>query len=128
MSGRQRQTQPKRLRLARGEVFKVDFPYVFDPNRNAPIGKWVVVLQQGHLFEWSSVTTVVTVTSQRPRHQYPFHVFVPRSITGRQDSWIDCRCLYTVERDLTDSGSLLFKLPDHVMDEVSLALVEGLCM
>ncbi len=114
--------------LVRGDVYWVAFPYVFDRGRRPPIRKLALVLQEGPLFEPRQQTSVVILTTSHPRRPYPYYTFVPASVTGMEDSWIDCSSIYTVERSVINRGSLAFRIPNHIMEDVNDALYAGLCI
>lgn len=115
-------------RLRRGDVYKVNFPYVFDRTRRPPIVKHVMLLQEGELFENGNtlaVVEVVTTTSRPPKMQYPTDVFISNLVTKRVDSWIQCGQVYTLARSVIEEGDYLYTVPAALFPDINGALAIG---
>ena len=73
----------------------------------------------------SPTTIVATITSQRRRHSYPFHVRFTSQESGlRLDGIVMCEQIQTV--DQTRLGELIGQLRYEKMQEVDLALHHSL--
>jgi mRNA-degrading endonuclease toxin of MazEF toxin-antitoxin module len=93
--------------------------------------KYVVVLQGGlPVFDNHDDVAVVVCSSQNhvnPDTLRPFEVLVPASDDGfERDTLIDCRWVFTVRKRDAPTHSFRFRLPPSALEEISLALVEGL--
>lgn len=73
----------------------------------------------------SPTTIIATITSQRRRHSYPFHVRFTSQESGlRMDGIVMCEQIQTVHQ--TRLGQLIGKLDIEKMQDVDLALHHSL--
>jgi mRNA interferase MazF len=106
----------------RGSIYWVSF----DPLLGSRQGKTrpALVLQNdvGNLV--GSTTIVAAVTSQRPRKQYPFHVWLPEELLGKP-SFVLCEQIRVVALERFDENELA-ACSDEVMKQVEQALEHSL--
>lgn len=122
------------MKLSRGEIYYITFPYTFDPKYPNGKSKFVLVLQEGDYFAKYDTVEILLITSDKqykPNDKYVTNVVIEAGTTRLKDkSWILCAQPYPIKKNLFDApgtwcaGTLT---PDK-MDEVDEALYVGLCM
>jgi mRNA-degrading endonuclease toxin of MazEF toxin-antitoxin module len=117
-----------RPKLARGQVWYIDFPYPLDANRTPPIKKYGVLLQAGPYWKHFPSLLVALITSQAPIVAYPHLVAIPAGTGGLPDpSWVDCGDLYRLKKDpYLTMATYTGVLPEEYMHAVDDALQFGI--
>lgn len=120
--------------LQRGEVYYITFPYTLDPRYPRGKNKFVLVLQEGEYFKKFNTVEILLITSDKkykPREEYLTDVEIEVDTTKLTDkSWILCAQPYPIEKTLFEKEGVWCagKLSPEKMDEVDVALYNGLCM
>lgn len=116
------------LRVARGDVYRLPFPYAQDPSQTTPIDKWVVVLQGGRYWEGYQSILVAVATSRQPIRPYPHMIEVQVGDGGFEvRSWIDCGDLYRLRRERFQGPEAVLKgrLGSTILEEIDDGLLVG---
>jgi mRNA-degrading endonuclease toxin of MazEF toxin-antitoxin module len=118
---------PVRPKMARGQVWYIDFPWPLDRNRTPPIQKYGLLLQAGPYWRHFPSLLVALITSQSPIAPYPHMVAVPAGEAGLPaNSWVDCGDLYRLNKDPYITGAAFVgDLARDYMDQVDDALQFG---
>ena len=117
--------------MERGDTHLINMPL---PNRASGAGtiarrKYVVCLQGGPDFANQTEVAVVVASTfrrQRPMGLRPYEVLVGQSHGFQNDTVIDCRWVFTIQKTEAPPSTFVFRLPQDVMLDVSAALVVGL--
>lgn len=82
--------------IARADVWAVDL----EPVKGREMGKKrpCVVITNNVANQYSSVVTVVAITSKAPKKAYPFMVRIPKTANMPKDSWVNCVYVRTVDK------------------------------
>lgn len=109
-------------RITRGDVWTVDL----EPVRGSEMNKErpCLVVSNDIANRYSSVVTIVAVTSRAPKKSYPFMVKMPENAGMPKRNWITCAHIRTVDK--TRLGRLVTKLGRITLEEVNEALSEQL--
>lgn len=122
------------MKLSRGEIYYVTFPYTLDPKYPNGKPKFVLVLQEGDYFSKFNTVEILLITSDKqykPREKYCTDVEIPAGTTKLSSkSWILCAQPYPIEKSLFSADGVWCAgtLSPEKMDEVDEALYIGLCM
>jgi len=119
------------MQFKRGEVYYVNFPYTFDINFPKGKKKFVVILQEGAIFQQYDAVTVLLVTSDNDCEQYDTNVVIDAGSTKlAQKSYVICAQPYTILKSVfTESGVWCAgQLSAKKLDEIDECLYIGLCM
>lgn len=114
-----------RLTPRRGEVCWLDF----DPATGAEMSSFhpCVIIQNGVGNQRSSLTIVVAITGNLRVAKLPIGVLLPAGTAGLlKDCAAHCGHLYTI--DQSRLGSVLGKLPAHLMSQIDQALIRSLAL
>lgn len=116
-----------RPKLARGQVWYIDFPWPSDRNRTPPIKKYGLLLQAGAYWKHFPSLLVALATSEPPIVAYPHMVAVPAGTAGLPAAtWIDCGDLYRLNKDpYLTLAEYVGQLPASMMELVADALLIG---
>ena len=119
------------MQFERGQIYYIDFPYTFDVNFPRGKKKFVVVLQEGAIFEKYDAVTVLLITSDPESKDFDTNVTIEQGTTKLdKESYIICAQPYTILKSLftKDSVWCAGKLSKEVLDEIDTRLYIGLCM
>lgn len=122
------------MKLSRGEIYFLTFPYTFDPKYPNGKSKFVLVLQEGDYFAKYDTVEILLVTSDKqykPREKYATDVEIPAGTTRlREKSWVLCAQPYPIKKTLFEDDKVWCAgtLSAEKMDEIDEALYIGLCM
>lgn len=119
------------MEFERGQIYYVHFPYTFDVNFPKGKKKFVVVLQEGAIFENYDAVTVLLITSDPESKDFDTNVTIKLGTTKLdKESYIICAQPYTILKSLFEQPGVWCagKLSDPVLDEVDERLYIGLCM
>ena len=119
------------MKFERGQIYYIHFPYTFDVNFPKGKKKFVVILQEGAIFEHYDAVTVLLVTSDPESKDFETNVTIEVGSTGLdRESYVVCAQPYTILKSLfTQKGVWCAgKLSPEVLDEIDERLYIGLCM
>ena len=119
------------MKFKRGEIYYINFPYTFDVNFPKGKRKFVVILQEGAIFEQYDAVTVLLVTSDSDCEQYDTNVAIEAGTTKlTQKSYVICAQPYTILKSVFDEPNVWCagQLSANKLDEVDECLHIGLCM
>jgi mRNA-degrading endonuclease toxin of MazEF toxin-antitoxin module len=122
------------MKLSRGEIYYITFPYTLDPKYPHGKSKFVLVLQEGEYFSKFDTVEILLITSDKqykPRDKYATDVEIPVGTTKlTSKSWALCAQPYPVKKDLFEQTGVWCAgvLSPEKMDEIDDALYIGLCM
>ena len=119
------------LTFERGQVYYIHFPYTFDVNFPRGKKKFVVVLQEGSIFEKYDSVTVLLVTSDPESKDFETNVTIEVGTTKLdKESYIICAQPYTILKSLFKQQGVWCagKLSKEVLDAIDERLYIGLCM
>lgn len=122
------------MKLLRGEIYYITFPYTLDPNYPNGKPKFVLVLQEGAYFSKYDTVEILLITSDKQykhRERYATDIEIPAGSTKLwEKSWVLCAQPYPIKRDLFDQNGVWCAgtLSPEKMDEIDEALYIGLCM
>ena len=122
------------MKLSRGEIYYITFPYTLDPKYPNGKSMFVLVLQEGEYFSKFDTVEILLITSDRqykPREKYATDVEIPVGTTKLNDkSWVLCAQPYPIKKDLFMEKAVWCAgtLDAAKMDEIDEALYIGLCM
>ncbi len=122
------------MKLSRGEIYYITFPYTLDPKYPNGKSKFVLVLQEGEYFSKFDTVEILLITSDKqykPREKYSTDVEIPVGTTKLNDkSWVLCAQPYPIKKDLfmEKTAWCAGTLNATKMDEIDEALYIGLCM
>lgn len=117
--------------LERGEIYRVWFPYTFDPRHPKGKVKFVLILQSGEYFKEYTTTTVLLITANNEGKDLDHVVTIEKGTTNLwETSYIECSQPYTIlKQTFNDRRVKCFgKLTVEKMNEVDEALYIGLNM
>lgn len=82
--------------VCRGDVVEVDL----DPTKGREMAKTrpCLVVSNNTANRFSSLITVVVISSQAPSKQFPFMVEIPRSANMPKRSWANCAHIRTIDK------------------------------
>lgn len=115
----------------RGEIYKILFPYTFDPRYPQGKQKYAVILQGGSLFERHNTVVILLTTTNSEAAHLDYVVEIEKGTTRLpQTSYVDCSQLYTVQKKLFNNNGSRFMgvLSDSKLEEIDEAMYLGLCM
>lgn len=121
------------MTLKRGEIYYITFPYTFDPKYPNGKSKFVLVLQEGKYFSKFDTVEILLITSDSDcnNQKYITNVEVPYGTTKlSRPSWVLCAQPYPIMKSLFEQEGVwrAGTLSPEVLDEIDVALYEGLCM
>ncbi|MFA7572136.1 MAG: type II toxin-antitoxin system PemK/MazF family toxin [Lutispora sp.] len=119
------------MNFRRGEIYYIKFPYTFDINYPQGKNKFVLVLQEGSIFDQYDAVTVLLITSDVESKDYETNVIVEKGCTKmHEESYVICAQPYTILKSLFNTKGVWCagQLSAEKMDEVDEALYIGLCM
>ncbi|MDR2572205.1 MAG: type II toxin-antitoxin system PemK/MazF family toxin [Oscillospiraceae bacterium] len=115
----------------RGEVYYIHFPYTFDVNFPKGKKKFVVILQEGAIFEKYDSVAVLLITSDEDCKDYETNVTIEAGTTKlTKESYVVCAQPYTLLKRLfeTQDAWCAGQLSPEKLDEIDDKLYLGLCM
>ena len=119
------------MSFKRGEIYYISFPYTFDVNYPKGKKKFVVVLQEGTIFDaWDSVVVLLT-TSDEDSFDFETNVVIePGETKLNKKSSILCAQPYTILKSLFEPKDVWCagQLSADKLDEIDSKLYIGLCM
>jgi mRNA-degrading endonuclease toxin of MazEF toxin-antitoxin module len=116
--------------VERGEVYLTDLLLRKGkiPFRRETLPKYVVILRGGQGTKGETeVPFVIASSKKEPGPPRAFEVEVGTAEGFQRPTIINCRAVYTLPKDEIGTN-FKFKLPQNVMEEVDIALTEGLQM
>ncbi len=119
------------MNFERGQIYYIHFPYTFDVNFPRGKRKFVVVLQEGAIFENYDAVTVLLITSDPESKDFETNVTIELGTTKlEKESYIICAQPYTILKSLFKRQGVWCagKLSKEVLDDVDTRLYMGLCM
>ncbi len=119
------------MSFTRGEIYYIHFPYTFDVNYPRGKSKFVVVLQEGSIFENYDAVTVLLITSDKESKDFETNVTINVGTTKlKEESYIICAQPYTILKEIFNKEGVWCagKLAPEVLDEIDERLYIGLCM
>ena len=119
------------MKFERGQIYYIHFPYTFDVNFPKGKKKFVVILQEGAIFERYDAVTVLLVTSDPESKDFETNVTIEEGTTGLdRESYVICAQPYTILKSLFNQKGVWCagKLSPKVLDEIDERLYIGLCM
>lgn len=122
------------MKLKRGEIYYLTFPYTLDPKYPNGKAKFVLVLQEGDYFAKYNTVEILLITSDKqykPREKYATDIEIEIGTTRlKEKSWVLCAQPYPIEKKLFESNGVWCagQLSSDKMDEIDEALYIGLCM
>lgn len=116
-------TRREKTTFARGDIFEVDL----EPTVGSEMAKSrpCLVVSNNVANRSSPLITVVALTSQAPKKNYPFIVEVPRSANMPEKSWINTAHIRTVDRDRL-TGKYFTSLDKVTLGKVDAAIKKQL--
>ncbi|GBC85093.1 Endoribonuclease EndoA [bacterium HR11] len=114
------------MKIRRGDIVLVDFPYVDEPGRSKVRPAVVVQNDVGNRF--SPYTIVIAVTSQAAGKAYPIRVALPADETTglRQPSFADAGLVATIAKDRIQK--VIGRVAGEVLRQIDQALAISLGM
>jgi len=115
----------------RGEIYYIHFPYTFDVNFPKGKKKFVVVLQEGSIFEKYDSVAVLLITSDEDCKGYETNVTIETGTTQlTKESYVVCAQPYTLLKKVFESRDVWCagQLSVEKLDEIDEKLYLGLCM
>lgn len=119
------------IEFKRGEIYYINFPYTFDVNYPKGKNKFVVILQEGAIFNAYDAVTVLLITSDEDSKDFETNVTIEAGLTKlNKESYIICAQPYTILKSIFEQKNVWCAgcLPDYKLDEVDECLYIGLCM
>jgi len=115
----------------RGEIYYIHFPYTFDVNFPKGKKKFVVILQEGTIFEKYDSVAVLLITSDEDSKEYETNVTIePGTTKLTKESYVVCAQPYTLLKKVFEAPEVWCagKLSNEKLDEIDDKLYIGLCM
>jgi len=115
----------------RGEIYYIHFPYTFDVNFPKGKKKFVVILQEGTIFEKYDSVAVLLITSDEDSKEYETNVTIELGTTRlTKESYVVCAQPYTLLKKVFETPEVWCagKLSPEKLDEIDAKLYIGLCM
>ncbi|MFK4997335.1 type II toxin-antitoxin system PemK/MazF family toxin [Bacillus sp. N9] len=112
-------------------MYKILFPFTFDPRYPRGKVKFVLILQSGEYFKDYSTTTVLLITSNDEGEKLDHVVGIEEGTTDLwKTSFIECSQPYTLLKEVfyDDRVKCMGKLSSEKMNDVDEALYIGLNM
>ena len=119
------------MNFKRGEIYYINFPYTFDVNFPKGKKKFVVILQEGTIFQLYDAVTVLLITTDSDSEQYDTNVTIDTGTTKlTQKSYVICAQPYTILKILFEEQGVWCagQLSASKLDEIDECLYIGLCM
>ena len=119
------------MKFERGQIYYIHFPYTFDVNFPRGKEKFVVILQEGAIFEHYDAVTVLLITSDPDSKNFETNVTIKAGMTMLdRESYVICAQPYTILKSLFKQNGVWCagKLSPEVLDEIDERLYIGLCM
>jgi mRNA-degrading endonuclease toxin of MazEF toxin-antitoxin module len=119
------------MKLHRGGIWYIHFPYTFDVNYPNGKNKFVLVLQEGAIFRDYDAVTVLLITTDQDCKDYDTNVTIECGTTRMaSESYAVCAQPYTILKSYFEINGVWCagKLSPEKLDEVDTALYTGLCM
>ncbi|MCL2087741.1 MAG: type II toxin-antitoxin system PemK/MazF family toxin [Oscillospiraceae bacterium] len=115
----------------RGEIYYIHFPYTFDVNFPKGKKKFVVILQEGAIFEKYDSVAVLLITSDEDCKEYETNVTIELGSTKlTKESYVVCAQPYTLLKKIFEFKDVWCagQLSSEKLDEIDEKLYIGLCM
>ena len=98
------------MKFERGQIYYIHFPYTFDVNFPRGKEKFVVILQEGAIFEHYDAVTVLLITSDPDSKNFETNVTIKAGMTMLdRESYVICAQPYTILKSLFKQNGILTK-------------------